>query len=109
MTFIPVTKHLVYSQSCEIAKDFFGDCVLREGGLLHDVFRFGDADQRGLRTADAALSESACFLSQAGVFCLGLLENRDVTVGAFPEGEEVLVGSSCFNLISRQRERSTKL
>ena len=30
---------------------------------------------------------------QPGVIRLGLLENGDVGVGVFPEGEEILVGS----------------
>ena len=30
---------------------------------------------------------------QLGVFRLGLLEHRNVGVGVFPEGEEILVGS----------------
>src|SRR5260370_36678232 len=32
-------------------------------------------------------------LPQLGVFRLGLLEDRDVLVGVFPESEEILVGS----------------
>jgi len=43
---------------------------------------------------------------QLGVFRLGLLEDRDVGVGVFPEGEEILVSSLCLALISRQSERS---
>ncbi len=43
---------------------------------------------------------------QLGVFRLRLLEDRDVGVGVFPESEEILVGSLCLGLVSRQSERS---
>src|SRR5208282_3204692 len=43
---------------------------------------------------------------QLGVFRLGLLEDRDIGVGVFPEIEEILVGGHCLGLISCQRERS---
>ncbi len=46
---------------------------------------------------------------QPGVFRLGLLEDRDAGVGVFPEREEILVGSLCLVLISRQSERSAEL
>ena len=38
-----------------------------------------------------------------------MLEDRDVLIGVFPEGEEILVGSLCLGLISRQGERSAQL
>ena len=38
---------------------------------------------------------------QLGVFRLGLLEDRNVRVSVFPEGEEILVGGLCLGLISR--------
>src|ERR1039457_2081358 len=44
-----------------------------------------------------------------GVFPLGLLEDRDVGVGVFPDVEEILVGSLCLGLVSRQNEGSAKL
>ena len=47
--------------------------------------------------------------TQLRVFRLGLLEDRDVGVGVFPECEEILVGSLCLGLISRQSERSAEL
>ena len=43
---------------------------------------------------------------QHGVFCFGFFQDRDVRVGVFPEREEILVGSPCLGLISRQNERS---
>ncbi len=46
---------------------------------------------------------------QPGVFQLRLLQNRDVGIRFFPEGEEIFVGSFCFGLISRQGERSAQL
>ncbi len=48
-------------------------------------------------------------LLQLGVFRLGLFEDRDVRVGVFPKGEEILVGTLCFGLISRQDESSAQL
>jgi hypothetical protein len=39
---------------------------------------------------------------QLGVFRLGLLEDRDVGVGVFPEGEEILVGFSGFRRVASQ-------
>src|SRR5438132_10507214 len=44
-----------------------------------------------------------------GVFRPGLLEDRDVGIGVFPEGEEILVGSLRFGLISRESERPAEL
>src|SRR5205809_695237 len=46
---------------------------------------------------------------QSGVFRLGLLEDRDVGVGVFPESEEILICSLCPGLISRHSERSAEL
>jgi hypothetical protein len=43
---------------------------------------------------------------QLSVFRLGLLENRDIGVGVFPEGEKILVRSLRLGLISRQSQRS---
>jgi hypothetical protein len=45
-------------------------------------------------------------LLDPGVFRLGLLEDWDVGVGIFPKAKEILVGSLCPELISRQSERS---
>ena len=39
---------------------------------------------------------------QLCVFCLGLLEDRDVGVGVFPEREEILVGSAGFGRVALQ-------
>jgi hypothetical protein len=46
---------------------------------------------------------------QLGVFRLGLLEDRDVGVGVFPEAKEILVGSLGLGLISGQDKRSAEL
>ena len=43
-------------------------------------------------------------LIQTGVFGIRPHQERDVAVGVFPEGEEILVGSLGFDLVSRQRE-----
>ena len=51
-------------------------------------------------------ASKSCRLLQPGVFRLGLLKDRDIGVGVFPESEEILVGSLGFGLISRQSERS---
>ena len=48
-------------------------------------------------------------LQQPGVFLLGLPEDRNVGVRAFPEPEEILVGCLCLAYLSRQGERSAKL
>ena len=39
---------------------------------------------------------------QPGVFRLGLLEDRDVGVGFFPQGGQILVARLCLGCISRQ-------
>ena len=41
-----------------------------------------------------------------GVFGLGFVENRDVSVGVLPESEEILVRRFRFGLFSRQSQRS---
>src|SRR5712691_11426364 len=46
---------------------------------------------------------------QLSKFCLCLPENRDVRVGVFPQGEEILVPSLRLGQISGQRERSAQL
>ena len=46
---------------------------------------------------------------QVGVFRLGLLEDRDFGVSIFPQGEEFLISSLCFGLVSRQSERPAQL
>ena len=40
---------------------------------------------------------------QLGVFRLGLLENWDIWVGIFPEGQKILIRSARFDIIVRQR------
>ncbi len=42
------------------------------------------------------------------VLGLGLFKDGDVGVGVFPEGEEILVGSLCLELISGQNASSRK-
>jgi hypothetical protein len=42
-------------------------------------------------------------LMERGVFRFGLLENRDVRISVFPEGEEILVGSAGFRGVARER------
>ncbi len=46
---------------------------------------------------------------QDGVFCLGFFQDGDIGVGILPEREEILVGSLCLDLISRQSKRSAEL
>jgi hypothetical protein len=45
-------------------------------------------------------SAPRCESLHPGVFHLGLLENRDVGVGVFPEREKILIGSLGLALIS---------
>ncbi len=45
---------------------------------------------------------------QLRVFRLGLLEDRDVGVGVFPEGKEIPVGCLGLGRISRQSQRATE-
>jgi hypothetical protein len=44
-----------------------------------------------------------------GVFGFGLLQDGDVRVGVFPEGEEVLIGSLCSGAVALHRVGSTEL
>src|ERR1022692_4799230 len=59
----------------------------------------------------SARARRGYLLHQPGGFRFGLLEDRDVGVGVFPEAEEILVGSLCLclGLISRHGERSAEL
>src|ERR1700750_646461 len=43
------------------------------------------------------------------ILCLGLLQQWNVGVGVFPNGEEILIGRFCLGLISRQRVRPTQV
>jgi len=59
-------------------------------------------------TLDGALAQLIFHRSlQSSVFCLSLLEDRDIAIGVFPKGEEIFVGSLCLDLISRKSEGST--
>jgi len=42
-------------------------------------------------------------LLQLRILGFGLLEDRDVRIGIFPEREETLIGGFCYGLITRQR------
>jgi hypothetical protein len=46
---------------------------------------------------------------QLGVLRLGLLQDGDVGVGVFPEGEEVLVGGAGLGSVAAHRVGSTEL
>jgi len=48
------------------------------------------------------LTEAETRLLQLGVFGFGLLQDGDVGVGVFPEGQEVLVGITCLFCVARQ-------
>ena len=48
-------------------------------------------------------------LLQPGVLRLCLHQNRNVGVGVFPEGEKILVGKLCLDLVARESECSTQL
>src|ERR1035438_9707452 len=48
-------------------------------------------------------------LLQLRVLCLGLLQDRNVGVGVFPEGEEVLIGGFCFGDVALHGIGSTQL
>ena len=41
-------------------------------------------------------------LLQLRVLALGLLQNRYVGVGVFPESEEILIGSACFCCVTQE-------
>src|ERR1017187_10316770 len=69
---------------------------------------FGPSPRGGRRRKESIATSGGDYL-QPGVFRLGLDEDRDVGVGVFPKGEEILVGSLCPGLISRHGERSAEL
>ena len=48
-------------------------------------------------------------LLQFRVLGLGLLEDGDIGVGVFPQGEEILVRGACFGRVARQNVRSADL
>jgi hypothetical protein len=52
---------------------------------------------------------SLLVLIQLGVLRLGLLEDREVGVSVFPQGEEVLVGHLCLGPIYGQDEGPLQL
>src|SRR5215469_653172 len=48
-------------------------------------------------------------LLQLGVFRLGLLQDGDVGVGVFPQGEEILVGGAGFDGVALHEVGATQL
>jgi hypothetical protein len=48
-----------------------------------------------------ASTEGAMQLLQLCILGFGLLEDRDVRVGVFPERKEILIGRSCLGVITR--------
>jgi hypothetical protein len=48
-----------------------------------------------------ASTEGATQLLQLCILGFGLLEDRDVRVGVFPEQKEILIGRSCLGVITR--------
>src|ERR1022692_3808157 len=64
-----------------------------------------------IQAGNSKPSSQASFVPHCklAVFRFGLLEDRDVGVGVFPEAEEILVGSLCLAPISRQSERPAQL
>src|ERR1035437_8057416 len=64
---------------------------------------------RAARRPRESISTSGRDRLQLGVFRLGFLVDRNVGVGVFPEGQEILVGSHCLGLISRHYEGSAEL
>ena len=94
-----------------------GGGVLREHRLL-DAHATGPSSERECASesrtepekfAASTFAHGARILRQLGVFRLGLRQDRDVGVGVFPQGEEILVGSLRLGWISGQRERSAQL
>ena len=61
-------------------------------------------DKFGASLARLCLNE----LLQLRVLRLGLLQNGDVGVGVFPEGEEVVVGDFCLGGVALQHIRATE-
>jgi hypothetical protein len=54
----------------------------------------------GNPTAQDNVLVQACCLLQLRILRLGFLQDGDVKVGVFPEGEEVLVGGAGFRLLA---------
>src|SRR5215831_20908496 len=48
-------------------------------------------------------------LLQLRVFCFGLLQDRDVGIGVFPESEEILIRGAGLGCLSLQSVRTTEL
>lgn len=46
---------------------------------------------------------------QLGVFNLGLLIDRNIRIGVFPEGEKILIRLACGSLVAHHRLRTAEL
>src|ERR1700722_12693514 len=75
------------------------------GGRKHmDPAQIASASPgRGTRDARAPAE-----LLQLRVLRLGVLEDRNIGVGVFPLGEEILVGGASFGSVSRKREAASQ-
>jgi hypothetical protein len=63
--------------------------------------------RRALRASNKTFTPAACVRSlQRRVLRLGFLQDGDVGVGVFPEGEEILVGEFGFRRVTREGIRA---
>ena len=69
------------------------DDAIMPGG--HNIWRFLVMDRNALL--------------QFGVLALGLLQDGDVGVGVFPEGEKIFVGDTCFAAVANHCISATEL
>jgi len=71
---------------------FLDDAVMRDGLAHHEWAQ--EMLWRAVRYVNPRAS------LQLRVLGLGLLEDRDVGVGVFPQSEKILVGGLCFRVVS---------
>src|SRR5580693_4712587 len=63
-----------------------------------------------LRRSNKTSTPAACAHSlKLRVLCLGFLQDGDVGVGVFPEGEEIFVGGAGVALVAREYVGASKL
>jgi hypothetical protein len=67
--------------------------------MVKNRFLTGDRRRRFIAPAPTIRRDNTCSL-QLRVLRLGLLQNGDVGIGVFPEGEEIQIGSASFRAIA---------
>jgi hypothetical protein len=92
-----IPPHFIHGFASGIARRTKDPSTLRATGYLSILF-FDPYQFAGRASHDV----SRLSLLQLRVLRLGFLQDGDVGVGVFPEGEEVLVGGASFQSVARE-------